>query len=169
MKVLLVMMTLCFASMNFAKAEVSIGVVNIQDVLDNIKEGKRVTATLKKSYEEKKKKIKSKEDALKKKQQDLSKQASFLSAEARAKKQGELQQEILKLQQLTVEYQREIQQQEATLKKPILEKIKKIVDEVSKAENVDMTVEMSSSPVVYAKSKKDITKQVISKYDKAHK
>ena len=55
------------------------------------------------------------------------------------------------------------------MKKPILEKLKPVIDEVSKSEKVAMTFEITSSPLVYAQDKVDITEKVIKAYDKKHK
>lgn len=73
------------------------------------------------------------------------------------------------LQNKTRSYQADIQKQEAELKKPILEKLKPVIDEVSASEKVALTFEISTSPVVYAESRVDITDAVIKAYDKKHK
>jgi outer membrane protein len=67
-----------------------------------------------------------------------------------------------------MEYQKEISELEATMKKPILDKVKDVVEAVSEEAKVDFTVEVSTSPVVYAKTKKDLTDLVIAAYDKKH-
>ena len=51
-----IFLPLLFLTTNL-QAEVVIGTVNIQKVLDSIKQGKKVTSQLKKSYDNKKKKI----------------------------------------------------------------------------------------------------------------
>lgn len=163
--ILLVLVTLSFN----AFSEVKVGVINIQQVLDSIKEGKSVNTKIKKAYDKKKVQVKNDENKLRKKRDELLKKASFLSKDARMKKEKELQENFLKLQQKTMEYQKDIQKLEANLKKPILEKVKKIVDQVSKEAGVDFTVEVSASPVVYVKSQIELTKKVISIYDKKHK
>jgi outer membrane protein len=156
-------------NLSFAVAEVKIGVVNIQEILNSIKEGKKVTGQLKKSYEEKKSKLRKEEERIKKAQDDFVKQGAFLSAEAKAKKEKKIQADIMALRNKTMEYQRDIQKQEANLKKPILDKIKKIIDKVSKSSGVDLTIEVSASPVVFAKSKLDLTPKVIKQYDQQYK
>ena len=92
-----------------------------------------------------------------------------LSDKAKAKKQQEMRQKIAALQQKTMTYQKDIQKQEAQLKQPILEKLKPVIDSVSKSEKVSLTFEVSSSPVVYASEKVDITEKVIKAYDKKYK
>ena len=91
-----------------------------------------------------------------------------LSDTAKAKKVGEIQRKMAEAKQKMRQFQQEIQKQEAELKKPILEKLKPIIDSISKAEKVDLTFEMSSSPIVYAQTKVDLTAKVIKAYDKKH-
>ena len=150
------------------QAEVMIGVINLQKVLNSIKEGKDVNDKLKKSFDEKKSTLTKEEDKIKKAQEEYMKQSALLSADAKRKKESELQQNIIALQKKTMDYQKEISDMEAKLKKPILDKVKEIVESASEENKVDFTVEVSTSPVVYAKNKKDITDSVISAYDKKY-
>lgn len=156
-----------FVSFNL-RAEVTIGLINLQKVLNTINEGKSVNDKLKKSFDDKKATLTKEEDKIKKAQEEYMKQAALLSAEAKRKKEAELQQNIIALQKKTMEYQKEISELEATMKKPILDKVKDVVEAVSEEAKVDFTVEVSTSPVVYAKTKKDLTDLVIAAYDKKH-
>jgi outer membrane protein len=145
-----------------------VGLVDIQKVITNIKEGKGVQKTLEKSFNDKKTILKKDEDKIKKAQADYKKQSMVLAEAARMNKERELQEMMMGLQNKTMEYQREIQKMEADLKKPLLEKLRPIIDEVSKANAVAMTFELSAAPIVYAESKKDITDEVIKAYDKKY-
>jgi len=73
------------------------------------------------------------------------------------------------LQKKTMDYQKEITDMEASLKKPILDKVREIIEQISVEQKVDFTVEISSSPVVYAKNKKELTDLTIAAYDKKYK
>ncbi len=157
-----------FLTSTSVMAEVTIGLINLQKVLNTIKEGKDVNDKLKKSFDDKKSTLTKEEEKIKKAQEEYMKQAALLSAEAKRKKEAELQQNIIALQKKTMEYQKEISELEASMKKPILDKVKDIVEAVSEDSKVDFTVEVSTSPVVYAKTKKDLTDLVISAYDKKH-
>ena len=92
-----------------------------------------------------------------------------LTDAAKAKKENEMRATVQKIQQMQAKFQKEIQKQEAEIKKPLLEKLKPIIDAVSKEEKVTMTFEITSSPVVYAETKVDLTEKVIKAYDKKHK
>lgn len=151
-----------------AHADVLIGVINLQKIMTTIKEGSAVNEKLKKTFDDRKATLKKEEDKIKKDQEEYMKQSALLSTESRNKKEMELQQSIAGLQKKTMEYQKEIADLEASLKKPLLEKVRTIIEQISVDQKVDLTVEISSSPVVYAKSKKDLTDLIIAAYDKKY-
>lgn len=146
-----------------------IGKVDVQKVLVEVNEGKKVRDQLKSEFEKKQKILRSEEDRIKKMKKELDKQTAILNDQARIKKEKELQEEIFKIQQKSMSFQREIQGKENKLKEPILNKIRVIVEKVSKEMKLDVTFESSTAPVIYAKEEKDITSQVIKAYNKKHK
>ncbi len=166
MKFLISLLLLTFSFQSFSA--VLVGLVDIQKIITTIKDGKGVQKTLEKSYNDKKTVLKKEEEKIKKAQEDFKKQSMVLADQARATKERELQEMMMKLQSKTMEYQREIQKMEQDLKKPILEKLRPIIDEVSKANAVAMTFELSAAPIVYAETKKDMTDEVIKAYDKKY-
>lgn len=166
MKLILSFLLLTFSFSSFSAT--LIGLVDIQKIITTIKEGKGVQKTLEKSFNDKKALLKKDEDKIKKAQEDYKKQSMVLAEAARANKEREMQEMMMKLQNKTMEYQREIQKMEQDMKKPILEKLRPIIDEVSQANKVDMTFELSAAPIVYAANKKDLTEEVIKAYDKKH-
>lgn len=151
-----------------ASASVLIGLVDVQKIITSIKEGKSVQKKLEKAFNDKKAVLKKEEDKIKKAQEDYKKQSMVLADAARATKERELQEMVMTLQNKTMEYQKEIQKMEQDLKKPILERLRPIIDEVSKSNQVAMTFELSAAPIVYAETKKDLSDEVIKAYDKKH-
>ena len=166
MKLVIALMLLTFSFSSFSA--VLVGLVDVQKIITSIKEGKNVQKTLEKSFNDKKSVLSKDEEKIKKAQEDYKKQSAILADAARLNKEREIQEMIMKLQNKTMEYQREIQKMEQDMKKPILEKLRPIIDEISKANNVDLTFELSAAPIVYAASKKDLTDDVIKAYDKKH-
>lgn len=166
MKSLIALLALTFSLSSFATTLV--GLVDIQKVITSIKEGKGVQKTLEKSFNDKKAILKKDEDKIKKAQEDYKKQSMVLAEAARLNKERELQEMMMGLQNKTMEYQREIQKMEQDLKKPLLEKLRPIIDEVSKENAVAMTFELSAAPIVYAEAKKDLTEDVVKAYDKKY-
>ncbi|MGB0453445.1 MAG: OmpH family outer membrane protein [Bacteriovoracaceae bacterium] len=150
-------------------AAVVVGTVNMQKVLLQVNEGKKVRDQLRKEFEKKNKILKTEESSLKKKKAEIDKQAVVLNAAARAKKEKELQEGILKLQQKSLQFQREMQKKEDELKVPIIGKIEAVIKSVSKTQKVDITFDISTTRVVYTKDGKDLTDAVIKAYNKKHK
>lgn len=151
---------------SFSANAMLVGTVDIQKILVSVKEGKKVRDQLKKEFEKKQGELKKEEDKIRKMQEDFKKQSLVLNDKAKLKKQQSIQQEIMALQQKSMGYQKDIQSMEANLKKPILDKIRGIIETVSKEQGVDMTFEISVAPIIYAKNKKDLTDLVIKAYDK---
>jgi outer membrane protein len=149
-------------------ASVLVGLVDIQKIITSIGEGKNVQKKLEKSFNDKKALLKKEEDKIKKAQEDYKKQSMVLAEAARLNKEREIQEMMMKLQNKTMEFQREIQKMEQDLKKPILEKLRPLIDEVSKSNGVAMTFELSAAPIVYAETKKDLSDEVIKSYDKKY-
>lgn len=146
-----------------------VGKVDIQHILLTIDEGKKVRDQLQKEFDKKQASLKTEEDKIRKAQEDFKKQASVMSDSARLAKEQEIQNMIMKIQETSQTYQSEIQNKERDLKKPILDRLKVVIEDVSKSENVDMTFEISTAPIVYAKEEKDLSKKVIDAYNKKHK
>lgn len=167
MKFILALMLVTFSLPSLA-TDVLVGLVDIQKIITSIGEGKSVQKKLEKAFNDKKAVLKKDEEKIKKAQEDYKKQSMVLAEAARANKEREIQEMMLKLQNKTMEYQREIQKMEQDMKKPILEKLRPLIDEISKENKVTMTFELSAAPIVYAENKKDLSEDVIKAYDKKH-
>lgn len=159
-----VVASLLITSSAFAK--VVVGKVDVQKVLITVNQGQAVRDQLKKSFDEKQKVLKDEEDKIRKMQDDYQKKASVLNDKEKGKKEREIQEKIVAIQQKTAGYQKDIQDMEQKLKTPILEKVKAIVDEVAKSADVDLVYEAATAPILYAKEEKDLTDDVIKSYNK---
>lgn len=166
MKNILMMVSLLFSL--HALAEVKVGLVNIQKIMGTIKEGKSVNTTLEKSFKAKQDELKVEEKAIIDLQEKFKKQDAVLTDSAKMKKSTEIAQKMEGARRKAQQFEQEIRKQEAELKKPLLEKLKPVIDSISQAEKVDLTFEISSSPVVFAASKIDLTDKVIEAYDKKY-
>lgn len=164
MKSLIAMAALALSTSAFAA--VNIGKVDIQKVLITVNQGVAVRDQLKKSFDEKQKVLKDEEEKIKKLQDDYAKKASVINDKEKSKKEREIQERIIAIQQKTTGFQKEIQDMEQKLKTPILERVKSIVDEVSKSADLDMVYEAATAPILYAKSEKDLTDEVVKSYNK---
>lgn len=147
---------------------VLVGKVDIQKILVTTKEGAAVRKRLKKNFDGKQKILKKLEGKIKKMQEDYKKQSMVMNTKAKGKKELEIRDAYMEMRMKSEAFQKEIQKLEDKLKKPILSRVKEIVDSVSKNSKVDMTFEISTAPIVYAKSEKDLTAEVIKQYDKKY-
>lgn len=167
LKCLVMITAISFSGQSFAS--VIVGKVDIQKILLSINEGKAVRTKLKKVFDEKQKILKKDEAEIKKLQQDFQKQSLVMNAKAKAKKERDIQGKMIKLQQKSQSYQKEIQGMELKMKKPILDKVRVIITKVSDKAGVDLTFEVSTAPVLYARKEKDLTPEIIKLYNKEHK
>jgi outer membrane protein len=161
---LLITLVLGFSTSAFAK--VAVGKVDVQKVLVSVNQGVAVRDQLKKAFEEKQKILKDEEDKIRKMQDDYQKKATVLNDKEKMKKEREIQEKIMTIQQKTSGYQKEIQDLEQKLKTPILDRVKTVVDEVAKSADLDMIYEAATAPILFAKDEKDFTDEVVKLYNK---
>tara|TARA_B100000925_G_scaffold285772_1_gene262524 strand:- start:7878 stop:8381 length:504 start_codon:yes stop_codon:yes gene_type:complete len=163
MKSLVALITLVFSLNSFSMV---IGKVDIQRVLLSVSQGKKVRDQLKAEFEKKKKVLDKEQQKIKKMQEDFQKQSLVMSDSAKVEKEKQLQEAVMKLQQKSLGFQKEIQEMENKMKGPIIDRVREVVTSISKKSKVDVTFEASTAPVVYAKNEKDLTEDVIKAYDK---
>ncbi len=162
----LILACLLFSMVSHAAAKV--GFVNIRKIVSSVEEGKSVDRQLKKSYEKKQKLLKKDEEEIRKLQESFQKQNLVLSEKAKRKKREELNVKVQAVRTKFKKFNDEIKKEELQLTMPIYERLKPIVESVSKTEKVDMTFEVSTSPVVYAKNQVDLSDNVIKAYNKKY-
>ena len=166
-KLVCVMLFLAFSLPSFAA--VIIGKIDIQQIMATVNQGKKANDKLQTQFKKWEDELKKEEGELKKEKDNFDKQKLLKDQKWVQTKQEELQQKFVAIQQKTQNYQMQIQKMEMDEKKPILEKIRAIVSEISEKEKVDLTVEVSASPILYAKDVVDLTTKVIEQYNSKHK
>jgi outer membrane protein len=153
------------ASMSFAE-EAKIATVDMQKALQSVEAGKNAKAQLEKEFNAKKKELQTEEAALKKLTEEFKKQAMVLNDEARAKKQQDIQERIMKFQETTARSQQAIQQKEQDLTAPILTKLRSLISETAKSKGYTLVLEKNENTVLYSQEQDDLTADVISAYNK---
>lgn len=162
------------ASMKVAHAEgapeaAKIGVVDMQKALQAVEAGKKAKGELEKQFNAKKKELQTEEAAIKKATEEFKKQSVVLSDDARAKKQQDLQERIMKFQQYTQQSQMDIQQKERELTAPIIDGLKAIISETAKSKGYTTVLEKSETTVLFSLDRDDLTQEIVATYDKKHK
>ena len=149
-----------------AAEEVKIGVVDMQKALQTVDAGKKAKAQLEKDFNSRKKDLQTEEAAIKKMGEEFRKQSLVMSDEARSKKQNEIQERIMKFQELTQKSQGEIQQKEHELTEPIIAKLRTLIGEIAKKKSMTVVLEKNDATVLYSLEKDDLTTDVIDQFNK---
>jgi outer membrane protein len=150
----------------FAAEDVRVGVVDMQKALQTVESGKKAKATLEKEFNIKKKELQAEESSIKKMGEEFKKQSLVLNDEARMKKQGEIQERIMKFQEMTARSQSEIQKKEQELTQPIVNKLRAIISEMAKTKGYTVILEKNENTVLYSMDKDDLTAEVITTFNK---
>lgn len=160
---------LAFLIAGVAHAEIKIGYIDMQKAIQETSAGKKAKKDLEEDYNKKKKEIEKKEADLKKMNEDLEKKALVLSDEVRAKKQQDMQKEMLQYRELVGKSQMDIQKREQELTKPIIEGLRKVMGEIAEKDGYTVILERSEQSVMWAKKEIDLTSRIITEFEKTKK
>src|ERR1044071_3686158 len=105
-----------------AQAPTRIAVVDTQRAIMETEDGLRAQATLKKVFDSRQRELDKKQDDLQKEREDIEKQKDVVSKAALAKRIDKWQREMVQLQQVFVEYNKELQKKQNELTAPIFQK-----------------------------------------------
>jgi len=152
-----------------AATEMRLAVVNVQEVLDTIEEGKKAKGQMEKAVTDRKKELESRQKDFQKLQDDFDKQKLVLSPSALSEKQRDLENKRNDLQKFYITAQQDMQQKEMELTGGILKKIRAVVSKIGQEGGYTFIWEKAEGGVIYYKDAFDITKQVIDQYNKVYK
>jgi outer membrane protein len=151
-----------------ARADVKLGVVDLQRALNEVDEGKAAKAVLKKDFDEKQKQIDAKKVDFEKAKADFDKQSVVMAEQAKREKATELDRKALELQQLFMALQKDLSEREREVTRGIFEKMAAVVREIAEAEGFTMVLERTDAGIVYAPVSLDVTNELIRKYNARH-
>jgi len=146
-----------------AAAESRIAVVDLQRATLTTEDGIRAQATMKKRFDKRQQELDAKRAELGRVQDDIEKQARVLSREALQKRSADLQQQLVKLQTVYVEYQQELAKMQNELMGPILKKMSSVIARVAKKNGYELILDRQATP--YVRPDLDLTDQVIQLYN----
>ncbi len=149
-----------------ANAEDKFGYVDMRKVIAETTIGKKAVKELEKEQKTKSEEFQKKDADLKKMAEDLEKKKAVLSDEARLKKQGELQQESLKLREAFLQAQQAMQKKERDVMQPVYEKIQETIQTVAKEQGYGLVFEKNEQVLLYAKKDLDLTDVVVKTLEK---
>ncbi|MFZ5453793.1 MAG: OmpH family outer membrane protein [Thermodesulfobacteriota bacterium] len=155
---------LIFSPLWAAAADFKVGVVDSTDILTKSSEGKRMQETLKRKSEELGKNLQRQEQEIARAMEDFRKQAEVMKDEAKKKRQQELSKRASDFQRRVQDADKQMGILEQKEMKPLLDKLEKAVNEVAKAERLDMVLDKRRSGLLYIKPDMDITDKVRSRF-----
>lgn len=168
-KMFVVSAALAAASTSLRAEEIKIGVVDMQRAIQSVEAGKKAKGQLEKEFNARKKELQAEESSIKKMGEEFRKQSLVLTDDARAKKQAELQERIMKFQELTARSQQEIAQKEQELTQPIVSGIRKVISDLAKQKGYSFILEKNENTVLFSLDKDDLTADVITAFNKGGK
>ena len=148
-------------------ADLKIGVVDIQTVMEESVPGKAALKELKASFDEMKAELDEYKDKVMKLRQEIQKQSLVLSQEAQIDKETEFRQKFREFQGLQQSYQKKMGLKEEKLTKPILDELKEVIDGYGKKYGYTLVLDKKNSGAIYHDTSVDITEKVIQELNKA--
>ncbi|MEO8800758.1 MAG: OmpH family outer membrane protein, partial [Polyangiaceae bacterium] len=114
-------------------------------------------------FDSRQQELNKKQTDLAKQKDDLEKQAKTLSQAAMQKRAEDWQKEMMTLQQVFVDYNKELEKKQKELTDPIFEKVMGIVKRLATTEGVDLVLDKQT--VAYVRGDLDLTDRAIQMYN----
>lgn len=126
-------------------------------------DGLRAQATLKKLFDSRQRELDKKQEDLQKERDDIEKQKDVLSKVALAKRLDKWQREMVQLQTVFVEYNKELQKKQGELTQPIFQKAMGLIRRLATQDGYDMVLDKQAAP--YVRSDLEVTDRLITLYN----
>jgi outer membrane protein len=146
-----------------SSAEQKVAVVDVQRAVASTEDGLRAQATLKKLFDSKQQELNKKQTDLQRQREEIDKQAKVLPKDALEKRVGDWQKQMMELQQIFVEYNKELEKKQKELTDPVFEKVMQIIKRLATSENIDLVVDKAT--VAYVRGDLDLTDRCIQMYN----
>ena len=150
-------------SLPAAAQSMRVGVVDTQRAVMETEDGLRMQATLKKVFDSRQRELDKKQEDLQKERDDIDKQRDVLSKTALAKRMDKWQREMVQLQQVFVDYNKELQKKQGELTGPIIKKMVGIIARLAKKSGYELIIDKQAVP--YARPDLDLTEQIVQMYN----
>ena len=146
-----------------ARAEMRVAVVDVQRAVMQTEDGLRAQANLKKLFDSRQQELNRKQTDMQKQKDEIEKQSKVLSKEALQKRVDEWQKEMVALQQVFVEYNKELEKKQKEMTDPIFERVMGIVKRLATTENFDLVIDKQT--VAYVRTDLDLTDKCVQIYN----
>jgi len=153
----------CVAFPASAAPAEGIAVVDLQGAVLQTEDGIRAQATLKKLFDKRQQELDGKQARLAKMRQDIERQAKVLSRESLARRMEVWQREMLELQAVFVDYNKELEKKQHEMTAPIIQRMVAIISRLAQKSGYDLVLDKSAAP--YARPDLDLTDKVVAAYN----
>jgi len=147
----------------------SIAYIDLQKVMLESEQGKKIRAVLTQDAERLKKTLDGKQAELQRLKDAFEKQGATITPEARADKEKQYQVKLKDYQRLYNDYQTELQQKDMEYTQKVLKEVQEVVQGLGEREKYSLILEKSQAGILYATPAIDITSKVISLFNEAAK
>jgi outer membrane protein len=148
-----------------AQAQGKIGVINLDDALNNTSAGKSAFASLKSRFESREKALAAQGDELKKMQDELQKKSVALSQDAMKSKAADFETKARKYMEDSNKLKQEIEQANQSTLKPLFMRLQKVLTDFASKNGYSVIMEARSLP--YYDPKSDVTAAVQAEFEKS--
>jgi len=145
--------------------EVKIGIVDLQQAISTVKDGKKAKKKLKAFKKKKEKALEAKADKIKAMEAELEKQLPLMTEKAKQEKLKEYQKEMLEAQNLYVQIQQELAKKQQELFEPILHKLGALLEELALEYGYTLIMDKSGGAVLYFSPQTDLTPELIKRFN----
>jgi len=138
---------------------VKIGFVDLQAALAQTTEGKAIKAKLERLLQQKQKDFDKMQEEVKRLKDELESQGAMMREDLRNKKLQEYQKKMVELQEYYMNNQKELQEEEARLVKPLMDRFEKVLAQLGQAEG--FTIILPAATIIYGQPSLDLTQRLV--------
>ncbi len=160
----IIFITLTFFSFQLGAAELKVGVLDLQRIMIESNEGKKLDTSLKAKHGEMQKDLDKKQQELVDMQKDIEKQSLMLSMDAKEDRQKEFEKKKRELAYLAQDMNEEMNKFRTEAQNELLKLIVGVVETIAKNKKFDMITERRT--LLYYSEGLDITGEVIEELNK---
>ena len=148
-----------------ADSPVKVGVVDIQAVIAQSKEGQTARDKVAAEAAEKQKEISAKEAEIKQMDAELQKQSPILSDAAKKEREEEIRRRLRDLKRLTEDFNRDLAKRETELINDLVRDVTAVIRDYGKEKGYSLIIEKGQGGVIYGSDPVDLTKDILERYN----
>ncbi len=150
-----------------AQAPNKVGIININAAIASTKDGQKAIGELEKKFAPRKQDLEKKQQAIQNLQSQLQKGGSVLSEDQKRRLMGDIDAQTKSYNRDLQDASEELEQAQQKIFQDLGGKMMAVIDKYAKDKGFSVILDVSSqqTPVLYAASEVDVTKDVIAAYD----